>query len=107
MQTPAHCGARILLRKSGLTLIAFITLAVILDSFPSAQSRSTNSGTLAFTHVTVVDGTGAEPKLDFTLVIDADMFCSSDEIQITKTSGFRFNHEPGSLNHKLRNDEVK
>lgn len=57
-------------RKAGFTLIAAFA-TVFLVSLLLAQTREpARSKILAFTHVTVIDGTSAEPKPDFTVVID-------------------------------------
>src|SRR5262245_19925289 len=62
-----------LMKKPDFTFIAAGALAVALVSFHLAQSReSARSSILAFTHVTVIDGSGAAAKPDFTVVIVGD-----------------------------------
>jgi imidazolonepropionase-like amidohydrolase len=55
-------------------LILFVVLAIATALVPLlfAQDRSTPPRTLAFTHVTVIDGTGAEPKPDSTVILEGD-----------------------------------
>jgi imidazolonepropionase-like amidohydrolase len=66
-------GARIPLRKLGGAPIVTLTLAVALVSLLFSQNReSARSRILAFTHVTVIDGSGTAAKTDFTVVIVGD-----------------------------------
>jgi imidazolonepropionase-like amidohydrolase len=63
-------GVRMLMKKPGFTLIATGALAVAFVSLLLAQSQETASSRgLAFTHVTVIDGSGAAAKPDFTVVV--------------------------------------
>src|SRR5262249_16214161 len=63
-------GVRMLRKQPGFTLIATFFLAVLLVTLLQAQSREpARSEVVAFTHVAVIDATGAEAKPDFTGVI--------------------------------------
>src|SRR5215510_13367632 len=62
-------------RKIALALKFFTALSLLLAfvSSVSVQSReAAHARALAFTHVTVIDGTGAEAKPNFTVVIAGD-----------------------------------
>jgi len=66
-------GVRVLMKKPGFTLIAAGALAVAPVSLLLAQSQETaRSRILAFTHVTIIDGSGAAAKPDFTVVFVGD-----------------------------------
>lgn len=66
-------GVGMLMKKPGFTFIAAGALAVALVSYLIAQSREpARSSILAFSHVTVIDGSGAAAKPDFTVVIVGD-----------------------------------
>ena len=54
------------------TLFVVVAIVMALVSFLFAQGLSALPRTLAFTHVTVIDGTGAEPKPDSTVIIAGD-----------------------------------
>jgi imidazolonepropionase-like amidohydrolase len=54
--------------------ILFVVPAIAMALVPLlfAQGRSALPGILAFTNITVIDGTGAEPKPDSTVIVEGD-----------------------------------
>jgi hypothetical protein len=52
-----------------LKSICLLVALVLVSALTMAQSRGPGLTTLALTHVTVIDGTGAPPKTDMTVVI--------------------------------------
>lgn len=62
-------------------ILTFLLL-VALNGIPFTQTnRESQPTTLVFTHVTVIDGTGARPKSDMTVVVVADHIASVDSSQ--------------------------
>jgi imidazolonepropionase-like amidohydrolase len=53
--------------KMAAALLLLLSLSALLPAQPSPSLRP-----LAFTHVTVIDGTGAKPRLDQTVIITGD-----------------------------------
>jgi len=59
--------------KNRPTLTAAITVALSLVSLIITQARApASSRLLALTHLTVIDCTGAEPRSDWTVLIEGD-----------------------------------